>query len=567
MTPVFCSRCHRANPSEAQYCHFDGTGLRNGSDGKAPTNTALGREFVFPSGRRCRTFDELIAGCSAEWSTARSMLQKGSLRQFLASIGRMDLAQQADRSAAHIDPDLGLDLLLGSFPAKEGTAPRLDLSPRRLHLGTIQAGDSRDLMLKVLNRGARLLHGAVEVRGESWLQVGNDGGGIGLANGKMPIKTGQQQDCPVHIETQRLPAGQQYAATLAFLTNGGTAEVPVTFDLTPIPFPHAPLVGACTPRELAARMKEMPKQAGELLEKGEVERWFMINGWRYPVQGPSAQGVAAVQQFFEGMGLSKPPPLSVEPSLLELSCKAGGAAHGEIQLKTTAKKWVYAFLESGESWIKPVQPNAAGGQSALIAFQTTSRGLTPASRHQGTLTLVANGGQRLQVRVGLTVAEEATVMQRFLQPFLTGLLSGLLLRAICILPDLAARNWQADRPSDYVQKFSVYSFWLVILIFWFMLRHNGKFRDFVAALFAGALIGLVAFGTLAQVIPLVDQFIPWGTWPGANVLSWGIVGGFLGLVVALLNGRARRFIQTLGEKLAKVAYGLRLRPLANLLEI
>jgi hypothetical protein len=314
-------------------------------------------------------------------------------------------------------------------------------------------------------------------------------------------------------------------------------------------------------------MKEMPKQAGELLEKGEVERWFMINGWRYPVQGPSAQGVAAVQQFFEGMGLSKPPPLSVEPSLLELSCKAGGAAHGEIQLKTTAKKWVYAFLESGESWIKPVQPNAAGGQSALIAFQTTSRGLTPASRHQGTLTLVANGGQRLQVRVGLTVAEEATVMQRFLQPFLTGLLSGLLLRAICILPDLAARNWQADRPSDYVQKFSVYSFWLVILIFWFMLRHNGKFRDFVAALFAGALIGLVAFGTLAQVIPLVDQFIPWGTWPGANVLSWGIVGGFLGLVVALLNGRARRFIQTLGEKLAKVAYGLRLRPLANLLEI
>src|SRR5438477_6099043 len=119
MTPVFCSRCQRANPPESQYCHFDGTGLRNGVDGKTPTNTALGREFVFPSGRRCRTFDELISGCSSEWSTARSMLQKGSLRQFLASMGRRDLAQEADKAAAHVGRDLGLDLLLSAFPTKE----------------------------------------------------------------------------------------------------------------------------------------------------------------------------------------------------------------------------------------------------------------------------------------------------------------------------------------------------------------------------------------------------------------------------------------------------------------
>src|SRR5215207_5722805 len=139
MVPVFCPRCQRANPPDAQYCHFDGLGLRTGADGKAPTNTALGREFVFPSGRRCRTFDELVQACSLEWASARSMLQKGSMRQYLASIGRMDLAHQADKAAAHVDPDLGLDLLLATFPVKEGTGPRLDLAPRRLHLGAIKA--------------------------------------------------------------------------------------------------------------------------------------------------------------------------------------------------------------------------------------------------------------------------------------------------------------------------------------------------------------------------------------------------------------------------------------------
>ena len=99
MGPVFCPRCQRANPPDGLYCYFDGHGLRNGVDGQTVTNAALGREFVFPSGRRCRTFDELVQACSLEWASARSMLQKGSLRQYLASIGRMDLAHQADRAA------------------------------------------------------------------------------------------------------------------------------------------------------------------------------------------------------------------------------------------------------------------------------------------------------------------------------------------------------------------------------------------------------------------------------------------------------------------------------------
>lgn len=563
MVPLFCPRCQRANPPEAQYCHFDGTGLRTGTDGKQATNTALGREFVFPSGRRCRSFDELVSACSLEWSSARSMMQQGGLRQFLASIGRMDLAHQADKAAAHIDPDLGLDQLLSAFPTKENINPRLDLNPRRLHLGSVRAGDSRDLQLAVVNKGARLLHGMVEVRGDGWLRVGADGGG--QANGKMPIKTGQQQDCPIHVETQGLPAGQQYAATLAVMTNGGTAEVPVTFDLSAIPFSQGLLAGCTTPKDLASRMKEAPKQVAPLLEKGEVERWFSINGWRFPIQGPIATGVAAVQQFFEGMGLSKPPILSVTPSQFDFSSKPGAALNGEIKLETNAKKWVYAFIESDVPWIKVTQPVTTGGQSATATFQIMSRGLSPDSRQQGTLNIVGNGGQRLQVKVNLSLAAAPNTGQRFMQPIVAGCLLGLLLRLICTIPDYAARYSPVLPTGSYVLKFATCSFWVVILVLWFLLRKEGKLRDFVSAILVGGLGGMILMGTLAQLLPFLDNAASWGSWPGSAFLSWSLLGAGVGLLVSLCGTRGRAVMSTISESLGRFVGWLRWRPLARFL--
>lgn len=563
MVPQFCSRCQRANPPEAQYCHFDGTGLRTGTDGKQATNTVLGREFVFPSGRRCRSFDELISACSLEWSAARNMLQHGGLRQFLASIGRMDLAHQADKAAAHIDPDLGLDQLLSSLPSKEAAAPRLDLSPRRLHLGSVRAGDSRDMQLQVLNRGARLLHGLVEVRGDGWLRVGSDGGGP--ANGKMPIKTGQQQDCPIHIETQGLPAGQQYAATLAVMTNGGTAEVPVTFDLAAIPFGQGLLAGCQSPKDLAARMKDAPKQVASLLEKGDVERWFAINGWRYPITGPVAQGVAAVQQFFEGMGLSKPPSLSVSPNSITLEGKPGAILQGELKLETSAKKWVYAFVESDVPWIKATEPMTCGGQSAILRFQVNTRGLPPDSRQQGTLQLIGNGGQRLQVKVIVKLAAAPNVVNRFLQPVVAGCLTGLLLRLLCSLPDFAARHSPSLPLNSYSQRFMLLTFWIVVLALWFLLRKTGKLRDYVAATIVGTLGGLILTGTLAQLLPILDELVSWGQWPGSALLSWSVLGAGVGLLISLCGTRGRALMSALSESLGKVAGWFRLPPLARFL--
>lgn len=563
MVPLFCPRCQRANPPEAFYCHFDGTGLRTGTDGKQVTNTALGREFVFPSGRRCRSFDELISACSLEWSSARSMLQQGGLRQFLASIGRMDLAHQADKAAAHIDPDLGLDQLLSTLPSRDNIKPRLDLNPRRLHLGQVRAGDSRDLQLAVINKGARLLHGILEVRGDGWLRIGQDGGG--QANGKFPIKTGQQQNCPVHIETQGLPAGQQYAATLAVMTNGGTAEVPVTFDLAAIPFSQGILAGCLSPRDLAARMKDAPKQVAPLLEKGDVERWFTINGWHFPLQGPIASGIAAVQQFFEGMGLSKPPPLTVTPSQLDFTCKVGTTQTGEIKIETPAKKWVYAFAESDVPWIKVTQPAKSSGQCASISFQITTRGLPADTRQQGTLSIIGNGGQRLPVKIIVTLAPAPDTIQRFVQPIVAGCLAGLLVRLLAAIPDYAARHNPVLPQGSYVLKFALCSFWIVILVLWFVLRKQGKLRDFLAATFVGGLGGMLLMGTLAQVLPFLDEAASWGNWPGAAFLSWSLLGAGCGLLVSLCGARGRAIMSSLSESLGKLVNFFHWRPLARFL--
>ena len=61
-----CPRCQRANPAEAVYCHHDGMALRVPEGGVG----SLPHAFVFSSGRRCRTYDELVQG----------VLQPASLR-------------------------------------------------------------------------------------------------------------------------------------------------------------------------------------------------------------------------------------------------------------------------------------------------------------------------------------------------------------------------------------------------------------------------------------------------------------------------------------------------------
>ena len=92
MPVPLCPRCQRANPDGSLYCYFDGVALQVGADGAAGR---LSQEFAFPSGRRCRSFEELAQGCTDEWTSARDLLRQGTFHKYFIGIGRHDLARAA----------------------------------------------------------------------------------------------------------------------------------------------------------------------------------------------------------------------------------------------------------------------------------------------------------------------------------------------------------------------------------------------------------------------------------------------------------------------------------------
>lgn len=544
-----CPRCHRVNPDEAVFCHFDGAELR-AQQGRAngQRNVQLPREFVFPSGRCCRTYEDLIQACQAEWDVARGLLGQGLFQQFLATGGRMDLAQAAQQAKGHPDPDIALDKFLASLPGKGERGPRLDLSARRLNLGTLHVGETRQVRLDVVNQGQGLLHGTLSVDdGTTWLRLGE-----GKGNGQWLIKTARQQEVTVRVDTHGLAAPHKYAAKLTVITNGGVVEVPVGLDLEVQPFAQPPFQGARSPREIAEQMRLQPKAAVPLLENGEIARWFERNGWTYPVVEPTARGVAAVQQFFEGMGLSKPPVVQLSPGEVSQSCLPGEVVQGQLVLRTSARKWVYARVESDAPWLRLPAPDISGPQQAVITFEAHSQHLQPARVHEGNLTITANAGQTLQVRVRLEVRRPvAPAKERAARPVVIGAAAGLAFRLLLIVPaDLFARLWMApvlrsDPPelmNHFVKDFVVITWWLgAVAAVGLMWRRGSRGTDLIYGLVAGAVAGLVGSATLACLLPEVDwlpRFL-WHTIAVGN--TWGSTTGPLWawvplwVVLALVN--------------------------------
>ena len=399
MAHIVCPRCQRANPGNAVFCWFDGFVLNQAAGVLPPSQ--LPQEFVFPGGRRCRTWDELAEGCQVEWADARDMLRRGDFGAYLARLGRMDLVRAAKEAQAQPDPDIALQNFLSNLPGGglHAAGPRLDLSPRRLMLGTLRAGDQRQVRISVTNQGKGLLQGKVRVsEGEEWLKIaGGDG------ERELPVKATRDQEVTLRVDSRGLPAGRTYSGKLTVVTNGGVAEAPVRLDLTAVPFGKLPFQGASAPRELAERMRANPKPAGPLLESGDVARWFAANGWSYPVAGTPARGVAAVQQFFECMGLSKPPPLELSQNEFRVQCEVPAVARGQVTLRTPARKWVYAQASADRPWLRVTTPNAAGPQQTTISFEVDSSLVSEGPAHEGMVRISANAGQRFEVRVHVEV--------------------------------------------------------------------------------------------------------------------------------------------------------------------
>ncbi len=442
------------------YCYFDGVELRPHADGAGrAAQSRLAREFVFPSGRRCATFDDLAQGCQDEWSSARDLLRQGVFTQFFTATGRADIVKAIQDALKQGDPDIALIRFVNSLPVSRPQAPRLDLSPRRFLLGNLQAGEKRQLQILVSNQGQGMLQGTLKVtEGGQWLRIAEGATSSKDSDGQCLLRIARDQKITLHIDTRGLEAAQTYGGKLTVITNGGVVEVPVRMDLVARPFPRPPFQGAKTPRDMAERMRTQPKAAVPLLENGEMARWFAANGWKFPVRDTPARGVAGIQQFFEAMGLSKPPQVQVTQPEVRFTCTFPDTLRFQVTLHTSARKWVYANIESDSPWLKVLTPQVSGPQQATIGFEVDSRALAAAQTSgrspQGQVKIVANAGQSLAVRVVVELRGFAPVKtRRFLQPVLVLALGALLLRlALVPVADVRARLTASRAAAERLMK-------------------------------------------------------------------------------------------------------------------
>ncbi len=398
--PTTCGKCRRANPAEAAFCYHDGAPLSNGHAHGAPVaagRQAFARPFAFPSGRQCRTFDELALGCQQNWKEARGLLEQGLFEQFLGGLGRADLARAAREAARSADKDRGLDDLLDKLPTDALDPPRLVASPQDVHLGVVPIGSERRFDLHLENRGMRLLRGSVTCVDTPWLAVG-DGGAL-----EKLFQFGGETLVPVRVQGKHLRAGgKPLEGRLVVDSNGGQVTVVVRADVPVKPFPEGVLAGATTPRQIAERAKAAPKEAAYFFEKDAVARWYTDNGWTYPVQGPTSSGLGAVQQFFEALGLTPPPKVEVSVRNVNLSGTVGERLDYPLEVRTPEKRPVYASAISSQPWLK-IGRVRLDGRAATIPLVIPSVPDRAGEKLQAEVTVTANGNQHFAVAVALAV--------------------------------------------------------------------------------------------------------------------------------------------------------------------
>lgn len=386
-----CPRCQRANPHGSAYCWFDGGSLLSAQNGLQK----LAKDFIFPSGRRCQTLEDFAQACQDEWSAAREMLSKDAFRQYFIAMSRLDLVRLTQEVMQQPNPDVGLSRFIDGLPVVRTNVAKLDFHPRRFTLGRLPTGDRREIEIVLVNQGKGTLQGTVSItEGADWLSFPEFPGASQTA-----VQTAAEQRIRLTIDATKLKSAQSYAGQLMVVTSGGVAEVPIRFDLVARPFGKAPFQGVKTPRELAEKMRTFPKQAGPLLESGDVQRWFAANNWDYPVQGPIAQGVAGVQQFFEAMGLSRPPQLHLSQNEIRISGSYPDVIRAQIALQTTSRKWVYGEISSDQPWLKILTPKAMGPQTATFSLEADPTQILSFPPTDAKLHLVGNGGQKLDAVV------------------------------------------------------------------------------------------------------------------------------------------------------------------------
>lgn len=400
-----CPRCQRANPDDAGYCHYDGVGLQFVATVKHPER--FFREWRFPTGRTCHTVDELVQGCLEEWPVAVAALGRKEFKPFFWDNGRHDLADLVPSNEA--DAELALQKLLEKLPTSVNVVPKLDIIPRRLLVSNVKRGEDRIAMLTLVNRGSGLLAGDLHLPDPPpWLHLP-----------ETRIRTRHEQLFELQIDSRSLPTTGSYFTKVQIRTNGGMSELPVQVDVS-VPGIAFHGFSVTDPQHLARVMLDNPKQAAKWFNDGSIQELFAREGWGFPIVGPLASGMGAVQQYFEALRLSSTPKITVDPDDVSVVCEHGDCVTRSLTLSASTKKWVYAFATSDAMWLKLDSKTFAAAKQLEIPFTIDSEILEPGRTHEAVLHITYNGGveRTIWVRVDVRKPFEPWTRKLF-KPFMT----------------------------------------------------------------------------------------------------------------------------------------------------
>src|SRR5205085_10013231 len=121
-------------------------------------------------------------------------------------------------------------------------------------------------------------------------------------------------------------------------------------------------------------------------------KWYEENGWDYPIQGSAAAGLAAVQQFFEALGLAKPPRVELSEQAFNLRGRPGECLRTVLQVRALEKRPVIATAVSDQPWLV-VGPVQASGTVATIPLEINPVPNQAGKVLQARVSVTANGGQ------------------------------------------------------------------------------------------------------------------------------------------------------------------------------
>jgi hypothetical protein len=331
-------------------------------------------------------------------------------------------------------------------------------------------------------------------------------------------------------------------------SNAGSATVTVQLETPVLPFPSGILQGARTPREIALKAKQHPKEAALIFEQGAVEAWYKSNGWEYPVQGPAGSGLGAVQQFFEALGLVKPPRVGISDERMHFQGIAGNKLPSCLRVTTAEKRPVFAHAFSNVPWVQFGETEFQGAQVRLPFEVSIPR--QPAGTLQGKITVRANGNQRFEVPITLVVENDPNVVE-------VEVIEARPVAPVEAPPERGRRR----RPAEPVPV--VGTFGMVRLVYWSSLIGGwsafvgwllaelvfGRWVDnFMLAVLMVVLVASALGAGLSQVNGLIT-----GQWRNQLHSLWpGLLGGFVG---GLLGGLLANWLYFLvGQRIAVLGF-------------